>query len=420
MAKGIAEGAVRIVAPLVSSSQGMSWKNAIERLAREKTLPIFSDVALEFAQQLSQRILQDKSLRIYPEIVSLGYWLRKSHLQEMKERCRAQQGDDVRLPRGLVLAFAPGNIDTMFVYTWILALLAGNSGVVRISGRESEQVGVLLRLLNELLSEERFVLVRQRSLFVQYDHDQTVTEWLSSLCHVRVIWGGDRSVRELRSIPLAPLATELVFPDRFGLAVLSAEAVLQSTAEQELQQLATNFYNDTLFFHQLACSSPRLVCWLGAETIIIDAKERFWKVFRSVIEQKQYKLAPAIHMARLTQGFVQATLDHTVSVSAKDFTLPLCVTVDDFPAALREEHRGAGLFFEYHGQRLEDILPLLADKDQTITYFGVERSVWQSFCMNLRGRSVDRIVPVGQALDFSDIWDGYDLLMYFTRVVQIC
>ncbi len=418
MTKGIAEGAVRIVAPLVSSSREMGWKDAIERLARERTLPIFSDVALEFAQQLSQRILQDKNLRIYPEIVSLGYWLRKSHLQEMRERWGAQQGDDVRLPRGLVLAFAPGNIDTMFVYTWMLALLAGNSGVVRISGRESEQVRVLLRLLNELLSEERFAPVRQRSLFVQYDHDRAVTEWLSSLCHVRVIWGGDRSVRELRSIPLAPLATELVFPDRFGLAVLSAEAVLQST-EQELQRLATNFYNDTLFFHQLACSSPRLVCWLGVESIIIDAKERFWAVFRSTIEQKKYKLAPAIHMSRLTQGFVQTTLDHTVAVSAKDFILPLCVMVNDFPATLREEHRDAGLFFEYHGQRLEDIVPLLVDKDQTITYFGVERSAWQSFCMRLMGRSVDRIVPVGQALDFSDVWDGYDLLMYFTRVVQI-
>jgi hypothetical protein len=37
----------------------------------------------------------------------------------------------------------------------------------------------------------------------------------------------------------------------------------------------------------------------------------------------------------------------------------------------------------------------------------------------LSGRGVDRIVPFGSALTFSAIWDGYDLLAEFSRLVTV-
>jgi len=32
---------------------------------------------------------------------------------------------------------------------------------------------------------------------------------------------------------------------------------------------------------------------------------------------------------------------------------------------------------------------------------------------------VDRVVPIGQALSFSNIWDGHDLLREFCREIEI-
>ena len=32
---------------------------------------------------------------------------------------------------------------------------------------------------------------------------------------------------------------------------------------------------------------------------------------------------------------------------------------------------------------------------------------------------IDRIVPIGQALDISMIWDGYDLTSSLTRVIEL-
>ena len=40
-------------------------------------------------------------------------------------------------------------------------------------------------------------------------------------------------------------------------------------------------------------------------------------------------------------------------------------------------------------------------------------------CVELAGRGVDRIVPFGSALSFSAVWDGYDLLAEFSRLVSV-
>ena len=65
-----------------------------------------------------------------------------------------------------------------------------------------------------------FAAIAERTLIVCYDHDDAVTKLLSSQCHVRVIWGGDATVRAIRSVPLSPLALEITFADRFSFAVL--------------------------------------------------------------------------------------------------------------------------------------------------------------------------------------------------------
>jgi len=35
------------------------------------------------------------------------------------------------------------------------------------------------------------------------------------------------------------------------------------------------------------------------------------------------------------------------------------------------------------------------------------------------GRGVDRMVPIGDALAFDDVWDGFDLLGEFSRLVAL-
>ena len=61
---------------------------------------------------------------------------------------------------------------------------------------------------------------------------------------------------------------------------------------------------------------------------------------------------------------------------------------------------------------------MLSSKFQTLTYFGVKKNLLDTFAKsNLSG--IDRIVPIGQALEISLVWDGYDINKTLTRVVDI-
>jgi hypothetical protein len=61
----------------------------------------------------------------------------------------------------------------------------------------------------------------------------------------------------------------------------------------------------------------------------------------------------------------------------------------------------------------------LTSKDQTLSYFGYDAGELKRLAMQLPGRAIDRIVPIGQALDFSPTWDGVDMFHSFTRCVEI-
>ncbi|MBH9788303.1 acyl-CoA reductase, partial [Clostridioides difficile] len=59
------------------------------------------------------------------------------------------------------------------------------------------------------------------------------------------------------------------------------------------------------------------------------------------------------------------------------------------------------------------------DKDQTIAYFGFKREELENLVEAISTRGIDRIVPIGKALDFNGVWDGQSFLTSFTREVVI-
>jgi hypothetical protein len=86
---------------------------------------------------------------------------------------------------------------------------------------------------------------------------------------------------------------------------------------------------------------------------------------------------------------------------------------------LDREHCGGGLLFQAYAKELNEIAPLIIRRDQTLTHFGFTRDELRNLARLLNGRGIDRIVPVGHALNFNRFWDGYDLLREFTRTVYI-
>ena len=70
---------------------------------------------------------------------------------------------------------------------------------------------------------------------------------------------------------------------------------------------------------------------------------------------------------------------------------------------------GAGLFPVLELDSLDELAALVVRRDQTLTHAGFTPAELAAFAERLGGRGLDRIVPIGSALAFSPIWDGYDL-----------
>ncbi|MDN4492217.1 acyl-CoA reductase [Ureibacillus aquaedulcis] len=387
----------------------ISFDQAIENLKSKNTFTPFDEEVLLFTQALSKRLVK---MRQMPEVVALGYWLRKANIMGMQKEWNNQNKGRLIKSRGVVFHIAPSNVDTIFVYSWMLSLLAGNRNIIRVSSKE--QSNELMDLILAEIARPEFEKIAKQTIICTYNYEENYGERISEICHTRVIWGGNHTVQRIRQISLNPMANELAFPDRFSLAVLSAEAVM-NTNHNELNELLEKFYNDVFWFDQMACSSPRLVVWSGNQKE--KAKVRFWSAFENKIKNKQYELMAATQVLKYTTSLWMATETDVKHIENGKYFSRLQVT--DVPLEARERHCGGGLFFEYDVEYLSDLPKVIIDKDQTLAYFGFEYSDLESLVNSITTRGLDRIVPIGQALNFDGVWDGQSFLKSFTREVVI-
>jgi hypothetical protein len=272
-------------------------------------------------------------------------------------------------------------------------------------------------VLNSILAQPRFAEVADRIRIVRYERDAMVTAALSMACDLRVIWGGDQSVRDIRAFPLPPRARDLTFPDRWSLSVIDARALLG--AQDRLPEIARAFANDSYWFGQMACSSPRLVLWHGSPEAARAAADIFWPELELQAQSFADDVQPVQFMDKLV-----AQCSAAISGSARVIrqTGSNLVSVAGMSVLGLPEtdllHIGGGLFWEAHLPNLAALAPLLDRRSQTIGSFGIPAADWVGWTVR-HAALIDRIVPLGQALQFDTIWDGCDLLREFTRLVAI-
>ncbi|MEZ4399772.1 MAG: acyl-CoA reductase [Kofleriaceae bacterium] len=377
----------------------------------------FADDVLELCSQFSQRLMADPVARVHPELMTLGYFMRKAELvRARRDHEAAVRHDVVQVPAGLVFHVPPGNVDTMFMYSWLLAVLAGNVNVVRLSSRSSPVVDHLCGILDELLARPLHADARARVAMIQYDHDDATTAALSARADLRVIWGGDATVAAIRRAPLPAHGRDLTFADRFSLVALGADAVV-ALDDAGLRALAEQLANDLFWFDQAACASPRLAVWIGAAAAAGPVRDRLWRAVVEVAAGRGHRPEMAVRMAR--ELFVhQAVLDGPV-VARSDFGTALTVLRVDRLDGLARVHPGGGVLFEAVAPSLASLDRWITRKDQTLTHFGLPRHELVELAQRLAGRGLDRLVPVGQALQMARYWDGYDLVDQFLRHVHV-
>jgi hypothetical protein len=383
------------------------------------TLKYFDERTISFLNKISRSILTDDVLRKLPEIVALGFWMRRSNILRMKgEVTHSINSKRFRLsPVGKVFHICPANVDTMFVYSIVVSLLMGNRNVVRISERvQSDFINRLFTHFSNVMMEKDNMVFNDYVNIITYGHDTALNDSISNLVNARMIWGGDETVRVMRSTGNNPRCRDILFSDRVSAVCLDSKKLI-SLDDEKMNRFITDFYNDAYTFDQMGCSSPQTVFFVGDES-----------VNRSALRRLIDSLTVTVRIRYAGDIF---------SISS----LKLNRLVDDVLAGIAESHDGNGLvrFVELSGEtdpseihgcgggyfywrsiaRIDDLFFLRSTKVQTISHFGLDMNQLNDLFALSYGEAIDRIVPVGKALSFDYLWDGYDLFEQLSRKVYI-
>lgn len=393
-----------------------SFVNGIVKLPR---VAPFDDGTFAFFDAFSKMLMSDSASRRFPEVTALAFWLRRANLTTIADRFMASlQQDEIAQPLGLAFHVAPSNVDTIFVYSWALSLLAGNNNIVRLSQARSAQLEALLAVLTDLAADPRWRDVWEGNALITYGHSDDVSSALSAIADVRILWGGDHSVAALRAFVTPPGSRDIAFVDKISCTVIEAERLLLADAPR-LERAASDFVKDAYQFDQLACSSPHLVFFCGSAEVAERASTAFWSAVRrrltshdvAMTSNAADKNASAYELAASIPG--ARWVEHAALSRLSVVRIP----VASVPSALQRV--GGGFFVESFVRNMTDLEPIVSRRFQTLGYFGFSREEVASAARSLSRKGIDRLVPMGKALDFHPVWDGYHLLSELTRRVVI-
>mgnify|MGYP001211562206 CR=1 FL=1 len=372
----------------------------------------FDDQVCSFLSEFSKKLMIDKNAKRYTDLIALAFWCRKNNLIKLKNEKKSKE---IRIGRGLIFHITPSNVPTNFFYSLIFGLLSGNSNIVKVPSKKFIQISIISSIIKKLLKKKKYRKLKKMITIIEYNNNNNITKFISQNCDSRVIWGGDKTINNVREFNLKPQANEITFGDRYSISIINTDTINTNKNNSNLERLTQNFYNDTMIMDQNACTSPHLVFWLGKNNKSLC--KLFWNNLSKKIKKeydfpdialidKYVKICNDVTMKNFKSAKIYEDSLHVVRLKKLNFNL--------------ETLRGKwGYFYEYYLKSLDEILPFINSKYQTLTYFGIQKKEILDFFKNNNPKGIDRVVPIGQSLHISLTWDGYDIIKSLSRGIDV-
>jgi len=372
----------------------------------------FDNILCEFFDDLSSDLISLKTAKNYPDVIAFAFWCRKSNIQKLKS---SFEDSLTRIGLGLVFHITPSNVPVNFAFSFAFGLISGNANIVRLPSRHFPQTEIICSAINRVFEKKIYRDLKSMTSFVRYEKNDKITKAFSKICDSRIIWGGDETIRYVRKFPMQERSSEVVFADRYSLCVMDTQSIA-NLSSSELIKLANNFYNDTYFMDQNACSSPHLLVWHGKNNEI--AKELFWNTLSSIVESK-YQLSDIKTLEKYNLLCSNAIEYKDIYHVKRYGNYVYRVTISNLKKNMENFRGKYGYFYEFNCKEISPLSKIINNKYQTMTYFGFEKSDLLEFVLQNNLSGVDRIVPIGLAHDMGVIWDGYDIIKTLSRIVEV-
>lgn len=372
----------------------------------------FSDQNLDFLSDLSKFIFKEKILIKYPEIISFAYWCRRANLIRMKFN---HYSKELRFGKGLVFHIVPSNVPINFAYSFAFGLLAGNSNIIRISSRKDKSTIVLCDLIKILLKKNKYKNLYNSNCVLSYEKETNITELLSCISDVRMIWGGDKTIKKIKSLPSKSSSVDISFPDKYSFSMID----LNKINKKNIINLVNNFFNDSFVMDQNACSSPHMIIWLNKNSKNISKVDFFWRSLLNIVNIK-YTFSDDMIYKKITRNYENIIKLNKSIKSTKNYGEKINVTTLKKISKNIDQVRGIfGSFYQYYSNNLECLRYIKSEKLQTISYYGISKNKVKDIIYKYDLNQISRVVPIGKSLDLNLIWDGYDLIESMTNTIKI-
>ena len=371
----------------------------------------FSDDILKFLSNFSIQLDKENKNFKYSDISSLVFWCREKNLIRLKNKYSHTN----KIGLGTIFHITPSNVPTNFCYSLIFGLLTGNTNIVKVPSKKFTQIKIICDALKKTMKKNS--TLNNRIMIVRYDSDDDqLTDYFSKKCFVRIIWGGDKTIKRVRRFELKPRAKDITFSNRYSISLINLDKINDVKSDINMKTLIRNFYKDTFLNDQNACTTPHLIMWLGKNKKLINL---FWNEFLNFVK-KNYDYKSINFLEKYT-----ILLNHILRLDNIDQfmnheNLIYRIKLKDINNLNHLNIGKWGLFFEYNSRNLKILDKFINENYQTITYYGLPKEKILNYIFMNKLNGIDRIVPVGQAMNMDDlIWDGHDLYSSLTREIKI-
>jgi hypothetical protein len=356
----------------------------------------FDDDVIDRIDRWSKQVLFDKVNQIEVRVLA-SFFSKRNVLMHVRNSVA---------PIGHVVHYSPKNVDTTFAYVLLMSILCGNTNTVRLTTSPT------IRSQQEKL----IVSLRENCGFeitiAQSGDNDIINQKLARDCDLRVIWGGDSTIDEIRRARLEPWAREITFHDRRSIAVLDASTFLKNLEKTHLKLL-----DDILWMSQASCTSVRGIVWLGQKSEVELANQKLNLLF-----DKETRPRPMV-TNRLPDGVlerfieIQTNLLNDRIVSGKFEQMVNVTSSNEEFENLVRNCTCPGVVFNTHLSEVTDLASFKNRSLQTIVKILNPDQELTLKKMMQKNRICDRVVNPGSSMNFEWTWDGYDLISQLTHKV---
>ena len=375
-----------------------------------KTYKIFEIKTINFLDEVSQEIIKNKKYSKYIDIITFAFFIRKKNLIKIS---KDYKNKDRMIGRGIAYHITPSNVPINFAYSLVFGLLSGNNNIVRLPSKNFIQIKILYKIFYKTLKKKKYLELYKRICLVKYERSDEISSQLSKKADIRLIWGGDETVNQFQKYATSPRCIDLKFANRYSISIIDVNK-LAKLSNNNLENIVNRFYNDSYTMDQKGCSSPQALVWVGKDKKKI--KDKFFNTL-SKIADKKYDNDLAVtnnKFASLSLAAIKSEINFLSSY--KNFNL-IRIKLKNISKQIEKIHPHFGTFVEININNLDELNKIISKKLQTITFYGIDKKKIYDLVFKYGILGVDRIVPIGRALDMGMEWDGYDVIAALSRII---